>query len=102
MLTEDFTVFFNTEELAQAATLDGVAVSGVMESGFDSGALSGFGDGAGSSPTFTLPSSSVPANPEGRLLVVASGPGAGTYRVGNQFHDGTGVCTLSLLTQRNT
>jgi hypothetical protein len=100
MLTEDLNVFFNTDELAQAATLGGAAVSGVLESGFDSGALAGFGPGAGSSPTYTLPSSSVPADPEGLLLVVPSGPAAGSYRVGNQFHDGTGVCTLSLLLQR--
>lgn len=101
MFAEDLSVFFNSAELGQAATLDGVPVVGVLESGFEDSALAGFGPGAGTSPTFTLASSAVPANPEGRLLVIASGPGAGTYRVGNQRHDATGVCVLDLLLQRN-
>ena len=37
------------------------------------------------------------AEPEGMLRAVTTGPGAGTYRVGNAEHDGTGICTLKLI-----
>ncbi len=97
MFAEDLSPFFNVAELATAATLDGVAVAGIVQAGYDDATLAGFGV-AGTSPTFTLSSASVPASPEGKTLVIAGGPSAGTYRVANARHDGTGVCTLDLLT----
>lgn len=97
MFPEDLTPFFNSDELADKAMLNGVEVVGVMEPGYQSASLDGFGVAAGSSPTFTLASASVPAQPEGKSLVVSTGPAAGTYRIANARHDGTGVCILDLL-----
>lgn len=97
MFLEDLTPFFNSDELADKATLNGAEVIGVMEPGYKSASLDGFGVAAGSSPTFTLASASVPAQPEGKSLVVSTGPAAGTYRIANARHDGTGVCILDLL-----
>jgi len=97
MFTENLAPFFNVAEFASSATLGAAAVHGVLEPGYASASLDGFGVAAGSSPTFTLPSAQVPARPEGMTLVVLDGPGAATYRVGNARHDGTGVCTLDLL-----
>ena len=97
MFSEDLTPFFNSDELADKAMLNGVEVVGVMEPGYQTASLDGFGVAAGSSPTFTLASASVPAQPEGKNLVVSTGPAAGTYRIANARHDGTGVCILDLL-----
>lgn len=97
MFTESLAPFFNSAEFASNAALGAATVQGILEPGYASATLDGFGVAAGSSPTFTLPSASVPANPEGMTLVVTDGPGAATYRVGNARHDGTGVCTLDLL-----
>lgn len=97
MFPEDLTPFFNSDELADKAMLNGVEVVGVMEPGYQSASLDGFGVAAGSSPTFTLASASIPAQPEGKNLVVSTGPAAGTYRIANARHDGTGVCILDLL-----
>lgn len=97
MFPEDLTPFFNSDELADKAMLNGVEVVGVMEPGYQSASLDGFGVAAGSSPTFTLASASVPAQPEGKNLVVSTGPAAGTYRIANARHNGTGVCILDLL-----
>jgi len=97
MFAEDASVFFNADELAEAATLNGVAVAGVLLPGYDDATLDGFGRVAGTSPTFTLASSAVPSKPEGLLLQITSGPGAATYRIGNAKHDGSGICTLELL-----
>lgn len=99
MFTEDLTPFFNASEFGVTATLAGEEVVGVLEPGYRDASLDGFGVVSGTSPSFTLPSASVPARVEGALLVVTSGPGAASYRVANQRHDGTGVCTLDLLTQ---
>ncbi len=97
MFTESLAPFFNSAEFASNATLNAVAVQGILEPGYANATLDGFGVAAGSSPTFTLPSASVPAKPEGMTLVVTDGPGAATYRVGNAEHDGTGICTLKLI-----
>lgn len=94
--TEDFTQFFNSAEFADTATLDGVDVLGILDSGFDDPTLAGFGV-AGSSPKFTLAASSVPSHPEGLALIVTSGTGAGSYRVAQAYPDGTGLVALHLL-----
>lgn len=95
MFAEDLSVFFR--DFGAQATLGAATVRGVLGSGFDDAALDGYGMGAGTSPTFVLPSAVVPTKPEGMLLAVTTGPGAGTYRVGNAEHDGTGICTLKLI-----
>lgn len=97
MFSESLAPFFNVAELAVPGTIGAATVSGILEPGYASATLDGFGVAAGSSPTFTLASASVPADPEGQILVVTAGPGAATYRIGNARHDGTGVCTLDLL-----
>lgn len=99
MFTEDLSTFFSTGEFAIGATLDGTAVQGIFDAGFDDAPLAGFGT-AGTSPTFILPSASVPAAPEGKAFVVSTGLAVGNYRVANARHDGTGVCTLDLLSDR--
>lgn len=96
MFTEDLTPFFSASEFATAATLAGVAVLGIMDAGFEDPTLAGFGV-VGSSPKYTLASSSVPAHPEGLALVIGTGPLAGTYKVAQAYPDGTGVTALHLL-----
>lgn len=98
MFAEDLTPFFNAAEMATQATLNGAAVVGIIEEGYRDPTLAGYGDGPGSSPSFTLASTSVPAGVEGKTLTIASGPSAGSYRIANARHDGTGVCTLDLIT----
>ena len=97
MFTEDISAFFNVAEFANAATLNGVAVSGILDAGFEDPTLAGFGV-VGSSPKFALPAASVPAHCEGMTLVIAGGLGAGSYKVGNATPDGTGLVLLHLLT----
>ena len=96
MFTEDITAFFNAQEFATAATLDGVAVTGILDSGFEDPTLAGFGV-VGSSPKFMLAAASVPAHAEGKALVIASGLGAGTYKVAQAYPDGTGITVLHLI-----
>jgi len=99
VFTEDLTPFFSVAEFATPGVLNGAAVAGIFEAGFEDATLAGFGP-AGTSPTYTLPSASVPAAPEGKELVISTGQAAGTYRVANARHDATGVCALDLLLQR--
>lgn len=94
--TENFTPFFSTDEFAEQATLGGLPVKGILEPGFDDAPLAGFGV-AGSSPRFTLPASSVPSRSEGLLLIIGSGPSAGSFRVANAMPDGSGLVTLHLI-----
>ena len=62
MFAEDLSVFFR--DFGAQATLGAATVRGVLGSGFDDAALDGYGMGAGTSPTFVLPSAVVPAKPE--------------------------------------
>ena len=71
-LTEDLGVFFKADEFADTATLDGQTVRGLVDAGFENATLDGWG-GGGSSPRFTLPTASVPADVEGKPLVITSG-----------------------------
>lgn len=98
MFTEDLSVFFDvTNGFAIEGTLHGQPFTGILDSGFDDATLEGYG-AVGSSPRVILPAASVPANPEGKALVIASGIAAGTYKVGNAYPDGTGLVTLHLIT----
>jgi hypothetical protein len=96
-MTEDFSVFFSLSEFADTATLAGVEVQGVLESGYEHATLDGFGDAAGTSPRYTLPAAQVPARAAGQVLQVTTGPGAGRYRISNAYPDGTGLVTLHLI-----
>ncbi|MES2685485.1 MAG: hypothetical protein V4706_01620 [Pseudomonadota bacterium] len=97
-MTEDNAAFLDTAEHAVNALLGGVEVVGFLDAGFDNAPVAGFGP-AGSSPSFYLPATSVPARPEGLSLAVTSGPCAGnTYKVGWVNPDATGWATLHLIT----
>jgi hypothetical protein len=87
---EDFNAFFEAGGFAVSATLGGVAVRGIFDGAYAVQDLGG--EVAGSTPAFTLPSASVPANPVGLALVV----GGATYKVVEPIPDGTGVTTLRL------
>lgn len=90
MFTEDLTVFFNADEHATAATLNGVAVSGIFDNG------TGVSDGGvgmiTTVPSFTLATSVVPASPVGKAMVI----NGVTYSVAEHHPDGTGVSVLEL------
>ena len=90
-MTEDFTAFFDADEFATEATLDGVSVLGIYDGPFAD--LSGI---ASRDPSFTLPASAVPAVAKNSVLVIAAGPGAGTWRVRVPEPDGTGLVVLPL------
>ena len=88
MFAEDLTAYFDTTGgFAQQATLGGVGVAGILDS-----SPATFDVLAGNAPRFVLPSSSVPADPRGQVLVVA----IVSYTVRDFTHDGTGLCTLQL------
>ena len=90
MLTDDLSPFFSVDEFAQAGTLDGRQVLGIFEAGYAPG---GVGIGmAGTQPTFTLPTSSVVADPVGATLQT----GEATFIVALHEPDGTGVSRLIL------
>lgn len=91
MFTEDLGAFFSAQEFATPATLDGVAVCGI----FDAPSAPGLGGEYGlasTQPAYTLPSASVPDDPEGLALVI----GAASYVVAAHQPDGTGVSVLIL------
>lgn len=90
MLTDDLTPFFSSGEFAQAGTLDGQQVVGIFEAAYAPGNV-GLGM-AGTQPTFTLPTSSVMADPAGATLQT----GGATFVVAAHEPDGTGVSRLLL------
>jgi hypothetical protein len=72
-----------------AATLDGVAISGI----FDNGSAAGLGNMMlGSNPTFTCSSSDAPSSKRNKTLVVNSV----SYTVREIKPDGTGMSVLEL------
>ena len=89
--TEDLSVFFNEDEFAVSATLDGASVTGIFDNGYTLGAVGPTGM-ASAAPMFRLPTASVPASPHGKSLVT----GGITYRVVGHEPDGTGVSILLL------
>lgn len=87
MFAEDLSPFFNSAELATAATMDGAAVTGI----FDNAYTEVFGM-ASRDPMFTLPSASAASATQSSVLVL----GGVSYRVTSVQPDGTGVTTLLL------
>ena len=96
-MPEDLSVFFDSQSgFADTALLNGVAVTGIAVSGFQERTIAGTGP-LGSSPEFHLPAAGLPARPEGLPLVITSGIGIGSYKVGDATPDGTGMQILHLL-----
>ncbi|MHB8947552.1 MAG: head-tail joining protein [Rhodoferax sp.] len=91
-MTEDFSAFFAVSEFASPATLGGTAVAGIFDNGYEEQSL-GLGV-AGSGPSYTLPSASVPSPVIGLALVI----GSVTYKVVESMPDGTGITRLQLRT----
>lgn len=89
--TEDLSQFFVEADFAQAATLNGVAVTGIFDNSYITGAVGPAGM-ASTGPIFTLPTADVPASPVGKTLVT----GGVTYTVAEHQPDGTGVSALML------
>jgi hypothetical protein len=96
-MTEDLSVFFDTQSgFADTALLAGVGVVGIAVCGYEDRPIAGSGP-LGSSPEFHLPAAGLPARPEGLSLVITSGIGVGSYKVGHTTPDGTGIQILHLL-----
>lgn len=89
--TEPIAAFFNTDDFAVSATLNGAAVTGI----FDNGYFEPFGEVEGRQPTFTLPTSSASSTVHGHVLAI----GSATYKVRGVEPDGTGVTVLRLEAQ---
>jgi hypothetical protein len=91
VIGEDLSPFFVAGEFAGSAdTLNGVTVVGIFD-----GAYVATGDGIGMSstrPVYTLPTSAVPVDQEGLVLVA----GGKHFTVAAQEPDGTGVTMLIL------
>jgi len=90
MFVEDLSPFFNATEMATAATLNGAAVVGIFDNGYQD---QEFG-GSASTPSYMLPAASVPGGVVGMTLVCNSI----TYKVVETMPDGTGITTLRLRT----
>lgn len=86
---EDITAYF--VELGDDATLAGVPVRVIFDG--PGGTALGM---AIEAPQVQLPSSDVPASYLNAPLVIASGRGAGAYKVREHTPDGTGMSILTL------
>lgn len=85
---EALTAFFDTDDFASEATVDGADVVGIFDNGYVEAA-----DGAATrQPTFTLATLDVPLSPVGKALVHAGI----TYSIAHHEPDGTGVSVLFL------
>ena len=89
--TEDLAPFFDTDEFAVDATLNGVAVRGICDNSYQLGDVGGQGM-ASTAPVLTLATTDVPASPVGKSVVVNSV----SYVVAAHEPDGTGVSLLLL------
>lgn len=86
--TENLAPFFNIAEFADAATLDGVAVSGIFENGYNEVFAMITHDAL-----LRLPASATTAAATTASIVVLRGK---TWRVRSVQDDGTGLTTLLL------
>ncbi|EJL77355.1 hypothetical protein PMI15_04677 [Polaromonas sp. CF318] len=96
---EDFATFFDTDEFAVDATLNGVEVRLIFDRAYQFGDVGGAGM-ASTQPVATIATSAVPSSVEGKALVVqGSQPGfpiALSFTVAAHEPDGTGVSQLFL------
>jgi hypothetical protein len=89
MFAEDLSLFFNEADFAVAATLQGVAVSGILDEEY----VEPLGNLVeGRAPVFTCRGADAPSVAHGQTLVV----GARTFKVRGVEPDGTGVVMLRL------
>lgn len=89
MFAEDLTVFFNEDDFAVAATLQGVAVSGIFEEDY----VEPLGNVVeGKAPVFWCRSASVASVAHGQTLIT----GGRTFKVRGVEQEGTGVVMLRL------
>ena len=87
--TEDLTVFFNEDDFAVAATLNGAAVSGILEDDY----VEPLGNVVeGRSPVWMCSAAAIPSVAHGQTLVV----GARTFKVRGVEPDGSGIVLLRL------
>jgi len=78
-------------------TIDGAEIDGgILDAGYDNPTLDGMGT-VGSSPKLMVQAKNVPTNPEGKQVVIASGFGAGTYKIAQAYPDGSGTVILQLM-----
>ena len=89
--TEDLAPFFDTDEFAVDATLNGVAVRGIFDNSYQLGDVGGQGM-ASTAPVLTLATTDVPASPVGKSVVINSV----SFVVAAHEPDGTGVSLLLL------
>lgn len=87
---EDYTAFFQTNEFASLATLDGQEVRGIFDNGYQAFEVSSGAFATG--PVFLMPTSELPANAVGLTLVL----GAESWKVVEIEPDGTGLTLLRL------
>ncbi len=96
---EDLSAFFDTDEFAVNATLDGVAVRVIFDRAYQFGDVGGAGM-ASTQPVATIATSAVPSTVVGKALVVlGSQPGIPSplsFTVAANEPDGTGVTQLFL------
>lgn len=89
MFTENLAPFFNTAEFGTAATLNGVAVNGILDRNY----YEPLGNVVqGSDPIFLCAAADVPSVAHGQTLIAAST----TYKVRGVEPDGVGVVLLRL------
>lgn len=88
---EDLAPFFDTDEFASDATLNGVAVRGIFDNAYQLGDVGASGM-ASTAPVLTLATTDVPTDPVGKSVVVNSL----SFVVVAHEPDGTGVSLLLL------
>lgn len=91
MFVEDLAPFFSSNDFADSATLGGVAVLGIFDGEYVDPL-----DVESSGPVFVLATASTGGTVHGTTLVIATGHGAGTYKVRGVKPDGIGVTLLRL------
>ena len=99
MFVEDLTPFMNVAEFATSATVNGVTLSGIFDNASAATLLGGMGGRgvsfagmAGTKPTLTIATTSVPADPVGKTVVI----GSVNYLIAAHEPDGTGLSQLEL------
>lgn len=91
---ENLDLFFG--EFADDATLDGQAVRVIFD---EPGGGQVYGEAGGAvnlEPQVQVATASVPADPYGKALVIATGRGAGSWTAREHLPDGTGLSLLLL------
>lgn len=91
MLDENFNVFFEDNEFATTALVDGKSMSVIFDAAYALGDAGPYGMSS-VAPMVTLPTAQVPADPIGKPVVV----NGKSYLVTVHQPDGTGVSTMTL------